>query len=198
MRRWTALLVLLGLGLFSALPAYGDYSPEADYMELMIAAAISGDREVGSAAQAAREEKLSAEGLDYPSVEFEDLFLLSRLIWAEAGSDWLDENWKMAVGEVALNRVASPEFPDTLAEVLHQPGQYYGSGAYLEYMRPSRASVLAAKRLLEGERVLNNPAVVFQSNGRQGSGVFLELRDPALGSTYFCFSNYMGLYPVTA
>ena len=55
-------------------------------------------------------------------------------------------------------------------------------------------SLEAAKRLLAGERVLSNPAVVFQSNGRQGSGVFLELKDLYLGSTYLCFSNRMELY----
>ena len=42
----------------------------------------------------------------------------------EAGSAWLSMEWKMAVGEVLLNRVASPEFPDTLAGCAFQPGQY--------------------------------------------------------------------------
>ena len=198
MRRWTALFVFLGLLLVISPEARGAYAPEVDYMERMVAAALSGDREAGRAAQADREEKLAAEGLELPAVDFDELYLLSRLIWAEAGSEWLDERWKMAVGEVVLNRVASPEFPDTLAEVARQPGQYYGSGAYLDSLKPSYACVLAAKKLLEGERVLNQPAVVFQSNGVQGSGVFLELRDSVLGSTYLCFSNHMDLYESNA
>lgn len=46
------------------------------------------------------------------------------MIHTEAGSAWLSMEWKMAVGEVLLNRVASPEFPDTLAGCAFQPGQY--------------------------------------------------------------------------
>lgn len=196
MKRLSIFLVSLALMLALALPASADYAPEVDYMERMMDAALRGDHAAGQAAQAARAEKMAGEGIDLPVVDFEELFLLSRLIWSEAGSDWLDLNWKMAVGEVALNRVASPEFPDTITEVVHQPGQYYGSGTYLEYQRPNYASVLAAARLLAGERVLDDPAVVFQSNGRQGSGVFLELKDPWLGSTYLCYSNHMELYQV--
>ena len=191
MKRLSALLVLLGLLLFTALPAKADYDPDVDYMERMISAAMSGDTAAGEAAQEYRDQKITDLGLDLPAVDYGELALLSRLIFAEAGSSWLDEHWKMAVGEVALNRVASPEFPDTLAAVVSQPGQYSDAVVYLH---PNRASVVAAQKLLEGERVLNNPAVVFQSCARQGSGVFLELKDSYYGSTYLCFSNRMELY----
>ena len=54
----------------------------------------------------------------------------------------------MAVGEVVLNRMASPEFPDTMREVLEQPGQYYGrNNPYFNHLKPLPASVEAARRL---------------------------------------------------
>lgn len=167
------------------------FSPETDYMEALIEAVERGDSAAGEEAQRRRAEKIEALGLDCPPLDFEELSLLSRLIESEAGSGWLDAEWKMAVGEVVLNRVASPEFPDTLREVIFQPGQYNGA---VRNILPSRASVLAAKRLLEGERVLGDAAVVFQSNGRQGSGVALVLEDAALGKTYLCYSSHRELY----
>ena len=182
----TALLVL---------PASAEYDPDTDYMAEMMEAAQSGDLTAGRAAEAARAEKLAAEALDYAPVRFEELYLLSKIIWAEAGSAWLPMDWKMAVGEVVLNRVASPEFPDSVREVLEQPGQYYGkNSSYFERLKPSAACVEAALRLLEGERVLGEPGVVFQSNFRLGSGVYLELHDRYLGSTYLCWSSHPELY----
>ena len=104
-------------------------------------------------------------------------------------------DWKMCVGEVVLNRMASPEFPDTMQEVLDQPGQYYGKGnPYFESILPTRECVIAAKRLLEGDRVLCDPSVVFQSNYILGSGIHTALFDPQLGYSYFCFSSHPELY----
>ena len=191
LKKWSAALLLLCLLLGASLPAAGDFDPDTNYMVLMMSAAVDGDREAGNAAQQCRDEKIDALGLEYAKVDYDELSLLARLIQSEAGSAWLDQRWKMAVGEVVLNRVASPEFPDTVAEVICQPGQYTGA---IHSLLPSYESVEAAQLLLEGERVINNPAVVFQSNGRQGSGVFLELRDDYLGTTYLCLSSRMDLY----
>ncbi|MFR5781669.1 MAG: cell wall hydrolase [Oscillospiraceae bacterium] len=117
------------------------------------------------------------------------------MIHTEAGSAWLSMEWKMAVGEVLLNRVASPEFPDTLAGCAFQPGQYTAADEdWFEVLLPFRDCVEAAFRLLSGERVLNDPTVVFQSGGKQGSGVALELEDSIYGSVYFCYTSHPELY----
>lgn len=42
-----------------------------------------------------------------PQYSESDLMLLAKVIYAEAGSDFLSDEWKMCVGEVVLNRVAS-------------------------------------------------------------------------------------------
>ena len=174
---------------------FADYEPNVDYMSLMIEAAMEGNIERGTQAQNFRNQKIEDEGLEYAKVSFEDLYLIAKVIQAEAGSAWLSDEWKMAVGEVVLNRVASPEFPDTVREVVEAPGQYYGSGSsFFNNLKPSLECVLCAKRLLEGERVLNEPAVVFQSNSVQGGGIYWHLYDAYLGSTYFCYSSNMHLY----
>ena len=185
------------LSVLLVLPAAAQYSQDTDYMARMMEAVCAGDYAAGSAAGQRRAEKIAQMRLDYPPVEFEELWLLSKIIYAEAGSAWLPMEWKMAVGEVVLNRMASPEFPDTMREVLEQPGQYYGrDNPYFDGLLPSPACAEAARRLLEGERVLREPAVVFQSNYLLGSGVFLELKDELLGSTYLCYSSRPELYAV--
>ena len=196
MKRSVTCSVILLLTLLSeAFPVLGGSQAETDYAERMICAAMCGDCEAGRQAQRERDRKIAAQGRAERSVDFDELLLLSRLVFAEAGSCWLDAQWKMAVGEVALNRVASPEFPGTLREVVAQPGQYYVCAErYLGGLSPDRASVEAALRLLGGERVLNDPAVVFQANIVLGSGVALALYDEHLGATYFCYSSHMELY----
>ena len=166
-----------------------------DYMAVMISAATSGDYTLGVAAQDTRNAKIDSLGINIPKVYFEDLYILAKIISSEAGSSWLPDDWKMCVGEVVLNRVASPEFPNSVYDVVTQRGQYAGAnGSYFQRLRPSERCVLLAKRLLEGERVMNAPAVVFQANFRQGSGTHTSYYDRYLGSTYFCYSSKMYLY----
>ncbi len=195
MKRLTAILCAAILCAALGVPAKADYSPKEDYLAQMLAAVERGDYAGGSAAAEKRAEKIADMALSYPQIDFEELWLLSKIIYAEAGSVWLPMEWKMAVGEVVLNRMASPEFPETMREVLEQPGQYYGKNSrYFNSLLPSEACTEAARRLLEGERVLGEPGVVFQSNYRLGSGVYLELKDKYLGSTYLCWSSRPELY----
>ena len=173
------------------------YEPEINYMDTMIKCAAKNDISWGTAVEVSRNEKIADLGAatSYAPIAFEDLHLLSKIMYAEAGSEWLSDEWKMAVGEVILNRRASSEFPDTIADVIYQRGQYYSKGSiYFQNIMPSERCVRLAMRLLEGERVLNNSSVVFQANFPQGSGVHVQYWDKYLGSTYFCYSNYPNKY----
>ena len=187
-----ALTVTLCLSI--SVPAMAAYDPERDYMAAMLDAVAAGDVTGGYAAEQMRNEKIDKEETGHLKVAFEDLQLLSKVIYQEAGSNWLSETWKMSVGEVVLNRVASGEFPNTVREVVMQPGQYGGNTRYFRNLQPSRLCAEIALRLLCGERVLNEPSVVFQSNGTLGSGVFKKLTDSTLGTTYLCYSSHPEQY----
>ena len=188
-----AVLMLISAGT----PALATDTEETDYMCAMLAAAAAGDWETGQYAQFARDKKINEESLDFKKISYEDLYLLAKIIYAEAGSQWLPDEWKLCVGEVVLNRVESPEFPNTVAEVVYQPGQYYGAGSsYFVNLNPDMRCVKLALRLLEGERVMDRPSVVFQANFRQGSGVYRSYCDEVLGWTYFCDSSRTHLYEI--
>lgn len=74
--------------------------------------------------------------------------LLARVIYNESGNQCL--KGQIAVGNVLLNRVASPLFPATLAEVIAQPGQFPNSTG----KTPDAESIIAAKLCLEGASVV--------------------------------------------
>ena len=174
---------------------YAGFSLETDYLAEMAACCLRGDTRGGEEAESLRNRKIEATGSQEAKIAYQDLFLLSKIITAEAGSSWLPMEWKMKVGEVLLNRVASPEFPDTIEACIYQPGQYYSqSNPYFASLLPWEDSVQAAARLLSGERLICNPSVVFQANFPQGSGTHEILRDDHLGNTYLCYSNYPERY----
>ncbi|MBP3872383.1 MAG: cell wall hydrolase [Lachnospiraceae bacterium] len=71
------------------------------------------------------EAAASSGGGAYGSVS--DLDLLAAIIWCEAGNQPYDG--MVAVGQVVMNRVASSSFPNTISEVLNQPGQFTPASA---------------------------------------------------------------------
>lgn len=84
----------------------------------------------------------------------DDLYWMSRIISAESGGEPL--SGKLAVGTVVLNRVASPEFPNTIYGVIFDREwgvQFTPTANGMIYREPTSESVLAARLVLEGARV---------------------------------------------
>lgn len=179
----------------------GSINYEADlaayYLNEMTAAAAAGDVEAGRSAEEKRNAVIdaSAEETDPGKISFDDLYLLSKVICYEAGSDWLTDEFRICVGEVIMNRVASPEYPDSIHDVVYQKGQYACvNSARFAGLVPTKECIDAALRLLCGERRMV-PSVVFQSNDLQGEP-FTMYTDRRLGTTYFCLSENQELYPI--
>lgn len=129
-------------------------------------------------------ESLKKELAAQPKYTQEDLMLLAKVIYSEAGSNWLSDEHQRLVGQVVLNRVADESFPDTIEEVVYQKGQY-SSASRLNSFTPDERTIANARWLLEGNRIA--PAdVVYQANFPQGSYTYKVITDSILGSTYFC------------
>ena len=86
----------------------------------------------------------------------DELYLMSRIIFAESGNQPLDG--MIAVGNVVMNRVNSPLYPNTIYDVLNQKDQFAPAG-YLSKVSPSNQSIVAAKLVLDGAEVL--PTALF-------------------------------------
>lgn len=118
-------------------------------------------------------------------IDSNDLYILSHIINAEAGDDNCGHELRIAVGSVVLNRVADPDFPDTIHDVVFDEGQYEPTwnGAYEKL--PSEDSIETAKFLLEnGSQIPEN--CVYQANFKQGSGEWDHFKT-IYGITYICY-----------
>ncbi len=82
------------------------------------------------------------------------LYWLSHIINAESGNQPL--SGKIAVGNVVLNRVANPRFPNTVYEVIHQRGQFTPVSNGSIKLTPNEESVIAAKLCLDGANTVGN------------------------------------------
>lgn len=111
----------------------------------------------------------------------EDYELLAHLLMGEAGSEACEEEMVWLVGCVALNRVKSDKFPDTLKEVIFQEGQYQCvNDGNFDKEPTDRCWEIAHELLLYGSYIPDN--VVFQAEFEQGSGTYKHIQN-----MYFCY-----------
>jgi N-acetylmuramoyl-L-alanine amidase len=89
----------------------------------------------------------------------EDFKVLAHIINAEAKDQPYEG--KIAVGNVIMNRVDSPKFPDTIKEVVYQKGQFQPVSNGAINKKPSDESIRAAKEVLEGRREVNENVLFF-------------------------------------
>lgn len=111
----------------------------------------------------------------------DDLWYLSRVIQAEAG--YCSEEMQEDIGSVVLNRLNDDRFPDTIPEVIEQPGQY-STASYLSYQNPTESALKVAKDLLKNGSKLPGD-VIYQANFPQGSGTYKTL-STSYSTMYFC------------
>ena len=90
----------------------------------------------------------NALGIYMTEQESNDLYLLAKCIHAEArGESYIG---KVAVGAVILNRVASPDFPNSIYGVIYQPWAFTAVHDGQINLEPEAASYQAATDALNG------------------------------------------------
>ncbi len=90
----------------------------------------------------------NALGINMTEQESYDLYLLAKCIYAEArGEEYIG---KVAVGAVILNRVASPDFPNTIYGVIYQPWAFTAVHDGQINLEPDGACYQAATDALNG------------------------------------------------
>lgn len=113
-----------------------------------------------------------------------DLYILSHIISAEAGN--CSEDMMIAVGSVVLNRVEDERFPDTIEQVVFQPGQYSPTWNGTYYAEPTNEAVEVAEMLLtDGSQI--DESVVWQAEFVQGVGIYEVIDSPWGTKMYFCY-----------
>lgn len=129
---------------------------------------------------------LATGGLTEPETERsyseDDVWYLSRVIQAEAG--YCQKEMMEGVGSVVLNRRDDERFPDTIREVIEQPGQY-STLSWLSSQVPTDEVMEITIDLLENGSTFP-PEVVWQANFPQGQGIYKTL-STSYSTMYFCY-----------
>lgn len=99
----------------------------------------------------------------------EDILLLASLVQHEAGSEGIN-GW-IGVAEVVKNRVRSDLYPNTIPEVIFQPGQFT-TAKDLQGSPPSEAIIQTVQMVLSGQMaILNEPSVMYFRNPMITDGI---------------------------
>lgn len=129
------------------------------------------------------EEVIEEEPIEVVEVDPEEVELLAKVIYQEAGSDACCDECRRMVADVVLNRVADDRFPDTMLEVLTQErqyGRYYWTGVIwperVSYESEAAAVDRAyriAEEVLSGEKHsdLYGQGYIWQAEFRQGTDI---------------------------
>ena len=115
----------------------------------------------------------------------DDLYCLAHIINAEAGDDNCTHEHRIAVGSVVLNRVAADDFPDTIRDVVFDPGQYSPTWNGTFEKEPSQDSWDTAEFLLENGSQIPEDCI-WQAEFKQGSGEWNHYKT-IYGITYICY-----------
>ena len=116
----------------------------------------------------------------------EDLYWLSRVVFAEAGCDWFPDWVQRDVASVVLNRVADSRYPDTIIDVIFDPGQYSCVDSGSIYNTPTQKVIDNCKYVLENGSTL--PVSVIGQSAYAWGPIYKSYYDSVLGTTIHFFS----------
>ena len=113
----------------------------------------------------------------------EQVDLLARVIWFEAGSSWISDRQQQLVACVVLNRCADPRFPATISGVVYQRGQYSCASRLYSISKMNIPARCYANARLAAYGAVDCPVnVIYQAAFCQGTGVYEKGY-----RTFFCY-----------
>ncbi len=156
--------------------------PEPDYLKMMAEAARLGSVELGHDIEKLR-GKVPGEK-NY--VSFDELYLLSRYITKAFENPRYSFQLRFYTGEVVLNRMASPDYPDSMESVILQDGMFpeVSRKDICACISPTRTSIDIALRLLLGERAMEPEVVIIAKQPE--NEIYATFCDKLLGNFYLC------------
>lgn len=173
------IVVLLAL----AVHGYAGYFDELEEKKTQAHASAQAARMAGMPEDAAVIVEAQAQWHEAHAQIERELDMLARVVYFEAGSDWLSDRHQQLVACVVLNRCADERFPDTIEENVYKDGQYACAEKLYSVTReqiPERCYINAAKAAYG--LVECSDDVVYQAQFKQGTGTYEKH-----GNTWFCY-----------
>lgn len=104
----------------------------------------------------------------YAPISADERELIARVVYLEARGE--PAEGQQAVAEVILNRVAAENFPDRIADVIHQENpQQFTTAPYIDKAEPGAEQYAAVDAALYGEPVLPLDVVYFSREPENGN-----------------------------
>ena len=104
----------------------------------------------------------------YAPISADERELIARVVYLEARGE--PAEGQQAVAEVILNRVAAENFPDRIADVIHQENpQQFTTAPYSDKAEPGAEQYAAVDAALYGESVLPLDVVYFSREPENGN-----------------------------
>ena len=125
----------------------------------------------------------------------EELDILSRLIYAEGGSESYDTQLK--IGSVVLNRLDDPNFPNSIKEVIYEPNQFSVTTLRIDEvimidLPASEQSKKVAWEVLNYGSILPKEVQVFYRNGCKDKWVTSRETYEVADKTVFAYIHSKG------
>lgn len=145
---------------------------------------IVGDKTLAALGINSKSSNSNSGNTSGSSVNNSDLYLLSKLIYAEARGE--SYRGKVAVAATVLNRVASSSFPNTIAGVIYQKGAYTCVDDGQINLEPDNDSKKAAQDAINGWDPTSGCIYYFNPNTATSGWIWTRAQVITIGKHIFC------------
>ncbi|GIO43734.1 spore cortex-lytic enzyme [Paenibacillus apis] len=112
-----------------------------------------------------------------------EMDILAKIIYSEARGE--SYTGQVAVGAVVMNRIQSPDFPDTISEVVFQRGAFTAIDDGQYWLTPDRTAYLAAQDAVRGWDPSGGSLYYFNPNTATSSWIWSRTQNVKIGNHIF-------------
>lgn len=167
-RFWSRVCLVLGILTAAAVLTAAVLAAGSDARSEKPAQEISTTNPAPVLTLAVAEEPQEEPESRYAPISADERELIARVVYLEARGE--PAEGQQAVAEVILNRVAAENFPDRIADVIHQENpQQFTTAPYIDKAEPGAEQYAAVDAALYGEPVLPLDVVYFSREPGNGN-----------------------------
>lgn len=167
-RFWSRVCLVLGILTAAAVLTAAVLAAGSDARSEKPAQEISTTNPAPALTLAVAEEPQEEPESRYAPISADERELIARVVYLEARGE--PAEGQQAVAEVILNRVAAENFPDRIADVIHQENpQQFTTAPYIDKAEPGAEQYAAVDAALYGEPVLPLDVVYFSREPENGN-----------------------------
>ena len=167
-RFWSRVCLVLGILTAAAVLTAAVLAAGSDARSEKPAQEISTTNPAPVLTLAVAEEPQEEPESRYAPISADERELIARVVYLEARGE--PAEGQQAVAEVILNRVAAENFPDRIADVIHQENpQQFTTAPYIDKAEPGAVQYAAVDAALYGEPVLPLDVVYFSREPENGN-----------------------------